>query len=920
MVGIATHNSICQAVQPTVLLKLRRIQEVMTADVITAPASVPVIQLAQQMAMHRVSCVVITALPASNSTECAPQPVGIVTERDIVQFKSVGLDLTQTPAHSVMSQPLTCLTPTDSLWVAYETMQQLHVRRLVVCDRNGDLAGILTQSSLLSVLNPIELCTTIDVLQQQVDQLTHEKVSILETLNHTLLHQAKDSETRAQDSKTRFQKTFEQAATGMVHVDFEGNFLRVNQRFCEIVGYSQNQLLNKTVLDLSAPADRAESQDLMQQLVGGEISSFSLEKCYRRSDGEMVWVSVSASLLTLSHAKDNCLAAVIEDISQRKAAEEELMLHRHHLEELVIARTRELNDEIYERKRIEKQLFQEKELAQVTLQSIGDAVITTDAQGCVQYLTPVAQQLTGWSQAAAFNQRLSDVFVILHETTRERVQNPVERVLATGCTSGLANHTILQSREGVEYGIDDSAAPLRDRKGQMIGAVMVFRAATHARQISRQLSWQAGHDALTNLVNRRQFERVLSESQATLQGDQQYVLCYLDIDRFKVVNDTCGHTAGDELLKQVAAIISQYIRAADTLARLGGDEFAILLPQCPLARAIVIANQIRAAVTDFHFVWEGSAFRIGVSIGLVTFDTTAQDVASIVNAADLACYTAKEKGRNRVQVYQPDAAEIVKQRGQQRWSIRIRQALDREGFCLFQQPIVPALGTKNTEANTLGATNTPAYYEILLRMIDDDGKLISPAAFIPSAERYDLMLEIDQWVVNAFFRYLSNSLSHTDGSHYMINLSGASMGDEDFLAFLKARLCDYTIHPERICFEITETAAIANITQAVDFIQELKQLGFRFALDDFGSGMSSFAYLKTLPVDYIKIDGRFITDVAADSTALAIVKAINNIGHVMGLKTIAEFVETKQVETILKEVGLNFMQGYGIAMPTALPQ
>lgn len=896
IVGVVTPESICRSVQPTVLLKLRQIEEVMSREVITAGGSASVTTLAQQMAARRVSCVVITSVKEG----FLPEPIGVITERDIVQFQSLALDLNGIRADAVMSAPLTCLQPQDSLWTAYEAMKSLRVRRLVIIDESGGLVGIVTQTSLLSMLNPVDMCTTVDILQQQVETLTHEKVELLRSLNESLRVQVEDSE-------ARFRTTFEQAAAGIVHVDLMGRYVQVNQRFCEMVSYTRQELLGKTVLEITHPNSRKHDGLLIKQLIEGEITSFTQEKQYCRGDGGTVWVSVTASRVNKAKGEADYLIAVVEDISARKKIEAELALHRNHLEELVTARTSELEHEIDERKRVEQQLFAEKELAQVTLHSIGDAVITTNAAGQVSYLNPIAEKLTGWSHSLALHKPLSEVFVIVNEISREPVESPVERVLKDACATGLANHTILVARDGTEYGIDDSAAPLRNHGGEIIGAVMVFRDATRSRQIARQLSWQAGHDALTGLVNRRQFEQVLAEAHEAILPGQQHVLCYLDLDCFKVVNDTCGHTAGDELLRQVSALLSRQVRAADTLARLGGDEFAILLYQCPSERAQLIAEQIREAVDNFRFSWESATFQIGVSVGLVVVNADSQTMMTSLSAADTACYTAKAKGRNRVQLYQPNDAAILQQRGQQQWSMRIKQALEKDQFCLYRQKIVPASG------------NADNYAEILLRMVDDQGRLILPGAFIPAAERYDLMPQIDRWVVKAFFSYICGGRCDPNLTvRYMLNLSGASVGDEQFLSFLKTQLSCCAVDPNSICFEITETAAIANLNQAIDFIQELKQLGFCFALDDFGSGMCSFTYLKTLPVDYIKIDGKFIADLDDDPTALAIVEAINDVGHVMGLKTIAEFVSSHKVQRILAKIGIDYMQGYGIAMPQAL--
>lgn len=908
LIGVATPDGMRQAMQPTVLLKLRPIQEVMSKHVIQASPTASVMEIAQLMTTHQVSCIVLTI--RDQHTPEAPsylRPVGILTERDIVHFQILELDFHNTQAQAVMSTPLTCLSAMDSLWDAYQVMQQLQVRRLVIVDKLGALTGIITQTSFLLVLNPADLHKTVGILQQQITELQNEKVELLQTMNQTLSAQIKDNE-------AQLQATFDQAAVGIVNADLQGNFLRINQRFCDFLGYSRAEILTKTIFDVTHPDERQQAQFLIQQLIQGEKKSFFQEKRYCRADGEVVWASVTISQVQDLKNGRHYLVAIITDISTRKDAEAELVVYRQHLEDLVSERTFSLKSEVEERKRIERQLFQEKELAQVTLQSIGDGVITTDAAAKVTYLNPIAEQLTGWCHEEALGRFLPDIFTIVNEATRQPVQNPIERVLKKCCITSLAHNTTLISKTGIEYGIDDSAAPLKDRQGKMIGAVMVFRDVTCSRKISQQLSWQASHDALTGLVNRQQFEMVLENILQTSQPEKQHVIGYLDLDQFKIINDTCGHSAGDELLRQVSTLLSNQIRTTDTLARIGGDEFAILLHQCQLEQASIIANQIRTAVSELQFIWNDIPFHIGISIGLVAIDENSHNMVSMLNAADAACYTAKSKGRNRVQLYQADDADIIEQRGKQQWSLRIQQALNQDRFCLYQQVIVPTMPT--AEKRT--------YHEILLRMVDGEGNLITPGAFIPAAERYDLMTEIDQWVVRAFFSYLSeksaseNLITLLESDLYMLNLSGASIGNEQFLIFLKAQLRHYNISPQMICFEITETAAIANLHKAVRFIQELKQSGFYFALDDFGSGMSSFSYLDTLPIDYLKIDGKFIQNLETNPTAMAIVESINHIGHVMGLKTIAECVETQQIQVKLSNIKIDFMQGYGIAMPCAL--
>ncbi|WP_392534032.1 EAL domain-containing protein [Nostoc sp. C117] len=569
-----------------------------------------------------------------------------------------------------------------------------------------------------------------------------------------------------------------------------------------------------------------------------------------------------------------------------------------------------------ERQLAQEALFQEKELAQVTLQSIGDAVITTDSRGLVQYLNPIAQNLTGWSQLEAQGLPICEVFQIVNESTREPVINPLEKALYEGKIIGLANHTILIARNGDEFAIDDSAAPIRASNGQIIGAVMVFHDVSRNRSLSLQLSWQASHDALTGLLNRREFEHQLEEAiNDAKMHNKEYALCYLDLDQFKIVNDTSGHLAGDELLRQVTALFQSQIRKTDTLARIGGDEFGLLLYQCPLEQAQRVCNSIRQKVQELRFVWQEKLFTIGTSIGLVMINTDSESVTHVLSLADAACYAAKNRGRNRVHVYQVDDIDLLQQKGEMEWVTRIAHALEENRFCLYYQTIISVSQTEIKEQ----------HYEVLLRLQDETGALVLPMAFIPAAERYNLMHLIDRWVIRTLFAIQGQHYRDTWNDYqsrnqpcnciYAINLSGASINDEQFIEFLHEQFALHQIPPQMICFEITETVAISNLAKASLFISELRSLGCRFALDDFGSGMSSFTYLKNLPIDFLKIDGSFIRQILDNSIDLAMVEAINHVGHIMGLKTIAEFVENDAILEKIKALGVDYAQGYSITKP-----
>lgn len=556
----------------------------------------------------------------------------------------------------------------------------------------------------------------------------------------------------------------------------------------------------------------------------------------------------------------------------------------------------------------EAALYAEKERALVTLQSIGDAVITTDIEGRVEFLNPVAEELTGWSNEEAIGQPLPQIFNIISEITRLPVENPVEKALRQNGIVGLANHTVLIRRDDHEVHIEDSAAPIRNRNGRILGVVLVFHDVGEKRKLAHQLSYQATHDALTGLINRSEFERQLEDLiDSAASQYKEHALLYLDLDQFKVVNDTCGHSAGDELLRQLTAHIQTKVRDSDIFARLGGDEFGILLDNCPLDQAVRLANLLLDEVGAFHFAWLDKTFAVGVSIGLVTITATSGNSASVLSAADTACYAAKDKGRNRVQVYSPSDIEMAERHGEMHWVARITKAFEEERFLLYYQPIVPVQS---------GTPEQELHFEILLRMRDENHNLVPPGAFIPAAERYNMMVEIDRWVVRNALNWL---IAHAEYSVICaINLSGQSVNDDRFLAFLIDQIKGTEVTPHKICFEITETAAISNLAKASNFIKTIKSLGCSFSLDDFGSGMSSFSYLKNLPVDYLKIDGAFVRDMINDPIDHAMVESINHIGHVLGIKTIAEFVENQAILEKLRTIGVDYAQGYGIAKPCPL--
>jgi diguanylate cyclase (GGDEF)-like protein/PAS domain S-box-containing protein len=554
-------------------------------------------------------------------------------------------------------------------------------------------------------------------------------------------------------------------------------------------------------------------------------------------------------------------------------------------------------------------LFESEERAQVTLRSIGDAVISTNAEGIIEFLNPIAEKLTGWSAAEAKGLALNEVFKIIDDANRKPAGDPVSACLEKGEVITQKNDTLLVNRSGKEFAIEDSAAPIRGNQGDILGAVLVFKDVTHAKQLMQDIYYQASHDGLTELINRKEFETRLQRVRETAEKEDSFnILCYIDLDQFKVINDTCGHVAGDELLRQITGVMSSCVRQRDTLGRLGGDEFGLLMERCTLEQAKRVALKMINTVREYNFAWDEGVFNVGLSVGMVSISRGSENADELMKAADTACYTAKEKGRNRLEVFEETDEQLSKRDGETKWAIRIPRALSENRFSLYQQTIMD-----------LSNKDNGLHYEILLRMIGEDGSIIMPGSFFPAAERYKLATDIDTWVVSNVFIWLHDNPEHLQQLNTCaINLSALSVSNDTFHSFVVEQLQTYDIPPEKICFEITETVAISNLSSAIRFINALKNLGCQFALDDFGSGLSSYAYLKNLPVNILKIDGVFVKDILEDKVDLATVKSINEIGHVMGHKTIAEFVENQDILEKLREIGVDYAQGYGIAMPQPL--
>jgi diguanylate cyclase (GGDEF)-like protein/PAS domain S-box-containing protein len=682
------------------------------------------------------------------------------------------------------------------------------------------------------------------------------------------------AEEALRNSEAKFRGLFEGVIEGVYQSTRDGRLVSVNSAFVKMLGYSSAEemyALPSSVMLYWSATDRAEFVRKVD--ADGEVRS--MEVVLRRRDGTAV--------VALENSRG------VRDGSGRIVGYEGTV------------------SDITERKRAEQAIYAEKDRAQVTLQSIGDAVITTDAAGRIDYLNPVAERLTGWALDEVRGSPIGEVLQLIDESTRKPVAYTLDRVLQAGETSVPSDRNVLVNRRGEELAIQDTASPIRNAQGEAIGAVIVFGDVTKERRLKRALSYQASHDALTGLINRREFDARLETAVISAQrGEGEFVLLYVDLDQFKVVNDTCGHSAGDRLLRDITSLLQTRVRASDTIARLGGDEFGLLLERCSLEQAERVADSIRQAIHGYRFLWGANSLSVGASIGVVRIGRDTTSAAAVLSAADIACYAAKDGGRNRVQIYERDHG--TNRHREMQWVGRIARAVEEGRLELYAQRIV----------GVSRAAGDQPFFELMVRLRDEDGSLVPPTEFIPAAERYNVMVMVDRWVVARAIELLERCPKTTARLPLLaVNLSGTSINDEDFLEFVLSRLNDERV-ARALCFEITETAAVASLSKATYVMRELKARGCRFALDDFGSGVSSFVYLKTLPVDFLKIDGQFAANVAHDIIDRSMVEAIAKIGAAMKVATIAEKVESAEVLAVLKQIGVDYIQGFHLAEPCAI--
>ena len=680
---------------------------------------------------------------------------------------------------------------------------------------------------------------------------------------------------RLADMQEREEMALPCANDGLWDYDAQTNRTWFSPRWKAMLGFAEDDVITSPDWHrMVHPEDLARVSASMRDHIAGKTPMFESVHRLKHTDGEWRWVIGRACARVDDQGRLRRLIGVELDITERKLYEEAL--------------------------------FREKESAQITLQSIGDGVITCDAHGRVEYLNPVAEELTGWRLEDSLGRTIDEIFRAFHEETCEPLENPLAVAVRRIRSIKSVRPMLLIRKDGNELYIESTASPIRDGTGTVTGGVLVFHDVSESRELNRRLSYHASHDVLTGLVNRREFETRLERALKSAKArETSYALCYIDVDQFKIVNDTCGHSAGDALLGQVGALLKSKVRWRDTLARLGGDEFGVLLESCSLEEALRTAETLREAIRNYRFTWEDRTFRLGCSIGVVPITAENEDVASVLSAADSACGAAKESGRNRVHCFEENDIDLMRRRREMQWAARINNALEESRFELFRMTILP-----------LQQEDAGEHFELLLRMRDESGKIVAPDQFIAAAERYGITPSIDRWVIDSAFRWLVSEADERKRlSMCSINLSGQSLGDDKFLPYVIEQFHRSGIDGSKICFEITETAAIANFSQASRFIQALKELGCRFALDDFGTGLSSFGYLKHFPVDFLKIDGSFVKGVLHDPIDREMVRSINEIGHLTGKQTIAEWAENAEIIEVLRGLGVDYAQGYGVSQP-----
>ncbi|PSW06527.1 EAL domain-containing protein [Photobacterium lipolyticum] len=662
-------------------------------------------------------------------------------------------------------------------------------------------------------------------------------------------------------SEAKLNSIVEHSPVGIFHYNNQGELIKTNKRFEDIIGAQKDKLIGFNMLThLKDP----EMLEAVRQSLAGNISSF---------DGP--YTSVTGNRFMYLHGDFVPLYSSNGDIEGGVGVYDD-------------------------RTDIQRNTDNLKKLSMVVEYS-PNGILITDIDGTIEYINPKYSQMIGYSSVEVIGKKTN----ILNSGETDRT---VYETLWSTILSGQEWCGELHNRKknGELFLAQVCIVPIINDDGVITHFIGMQEDVTEVRMASKKISFQAKHDMLTGLINRYEFEnRLALLVDDAQQNNATHALCFLDLDQFKIINDTCGHVAGDELLRQLSLLLQKTIQSKDILARIGGDEFAILMENCNLEQAEETANTVLELVKKFQFMWMKNSFSIGVSIGLTQISKTSGNITEVLIHADSACYAAKDLGRNRIHIYHSDDALLAKRDGEFRWVNEIKDALNENRFELYAQPIV-----------SLSDVPHKRIYEVLLRLRTKNGDIIPPGTFFPAAERYNLSQPIDRWVVDHTFSWLKKHLPQLDDlDHLTINLSGASLGDNELLRHIMQQIKSDNLPPGKIQFEITETAAISNLRDATLFINILREFGCQFALDDFGSGLSSFAYLKNLSVSTLKIDGLFVKDILNNQIDGAMVKSINEIGHIMGMKTIAEFVENDAIKDQLTTIGVDFAQGYGIGKP-----
>ena len=660
----------------------------------------------------------------------------------------------------------------------------------------------------------------------------------------------------------------------IIHDD---KILLANESAASLIGLAPEQLAGREISDLVKPAYRALFRKTMDKRLAGESVPHRIEIQLINGNQTGLWVEAQSS--NIEYRGQRAILTVARDISHRKS--------------------------------LEVSLSRSKRQAQYTLESISEGVITTDNDGRIDYMNQAAETLIGTNRDDAAGHRVGELFTLVDDADRRPLGDPVERCLAMRRRVNMGRRAVMVNADGdQEHSVEITASPVKGPGNSISGTVVVFHDVSELRGLTQKMSYQATHDPLTGLVNRREFERRLDEAMDSAHAEEAvHMVFYMDLDRFKAVNDTCGHLAGDNMLREVAALIKNEVRDSDFVGRLGGDEFGALLIGCPIEKARQIAADICNAVSDYRFVWKDKIFNIGISIGLVEISHASGTIQDVMGAADSACYMAKQQGRGQVHVYSARDEAVARERGDIQWLRQLQTALHEDGFELAVQSIIAMTGH---------AESGPAV-EVLIRLADGRSQSPGSAEFLRSAERYQMMPQIDRWVINSTLAAIANGEIKLSAKRSCgINLSSQTLGDEGFLSFVVESLDRSGVSPSAICFEVTETAILSNVQHAQRFIEVLHGIGCEFSLDDFGSGLGSFSSLKHLPIDYLKIDGTYTRNLQSDLVNQEMVAAMIKLARTMQFRVVAEQVEHQEDFDWLRNIGVDFVQGYFVEAPTRL--